>query len=99
VDAARQHFEKALKLFGVASYQLGKAILLMSLGDLELSLDDVDLARLHFEDALPLYEAVCSRLGEVNVHMSDFLSLDWVVWMRPASMSRTCYNRYRARAI
>jgi hypothetical protein len=45
IDAARQHFENALNLFEVASCQLGKANVLHSLGDLELSLDNVDAAR------------------------------------------------------
>jgi hypothetical protein len=66
-------------LFEAACDKLGKANVLHSLGDLELSLNNVDAARQHFKIALPLYEAVCSRLGKANVQMRDFeLGLDGV---------------------
>jgi hypothetical protein len=66
-------------LFEAACDKLGKANVLHSLGDLELSLNNVDAARQHFKIALPLYEAVCSRLGKANVQMRDFeLGLDSV---------------------
>jgi tetratricopeptide (TPR) repeat protein len=46
---------------------LGKANLLHSLGDLELSSGNVGAARQHFENALSLFEAVCCQLGKAHV--------------------------------
>jgi tetratricopeptide (TPR) repeat protein len=63
----RKWLKSALDAAEVTGNEHSKAIVLKSLGDLELRLDNVDLARQHFENALPLYEAACDQLGKANV--------------------------------
>jgi tetratricopeptide (TPR) repeat protein len=59
-----------LPLYEAEQDRLGRANTLMSLGDLESRLGNVDAARRHYDAALPLYEAEQDRLGRANTLMS-----------------------------
>jgi tetratricopeptide (TPR) repeat protein len=66
VDAAREHYEKALPIFREVHDRVGEANTLRSLGDLDVKEAKLEAARAHYQEALAIYRQLGSGLGEAN---------------------------------
>ena len=77
----------ALTMAELTGNTLSKANTLLSLGDLELQLGNVDAARQHYDNALPLFETVGDQLAKPTPFgVWAIWSFNWGMWMRPASI-------------
>jgi len=65
-DAARDRYERAMRLFRSEGEPLGEANCIMGLGDIERARRSYQAAADRYEAALPLYRQAGSVLGEAN---------------------------------
>ncbi len=73
IDAAQEHFSRALMLHQKANDVMGEANDYCHLGDVLYRRDDIDEAKTHYQSAYKLYVQVNSTYGQANAltHLGD----------------------------